>query len=294
MSWFILAAALGANTVIVFLLFRRLRSDLSRQVTAIRVEIHRDRVIRQLTRPNGIGRVGTEDEAPEAALAVGDGDEPPVFAEQPIRRKKHLAVYRGGALAAAALALIGGVQDTWRTHRNQVVGGLAGITVTATTVTLLTLSPWDSGTNREPPSSAPTAGPTFTPLPPDSPDPQSPGSSAPSANPSHTADSGREIGASSASSEPVPASSPQDIGSLVPIGDEPLTPSATGSPTPGGSEPPPADPEPEDPAPPTTPPPAEPPAEEPENPPASGLCIGLILRPVADIQVCLLQGGADT
>ncbi|MEV4033464.1 hypothetical protein [Streptomyces umbrinus] len=222
---------------------------------------------------------------------MGDGDVPPVFAEQPIRRKKHLAVYRGGALAAAALALIGGVHDTWRMHRSQVVGGLAGITVTATTVTLLTITPWDPGTNRQPPSSAPKVGPTAVVPLPGSPGPQRPGSQAPSASPSPAAIVPEPSG-SPTWSEPVPVSRPQDIGSRVPIGDGAGASSPTGSPAPGASESLPSDPESENPASPTIPAPPEPPAEEPESPSASGLCISLILRPVADIQVCLLQGGA--
>lgn len=282
MTWIILAAWLGANILVVTLLFRRLRGDLNRQLRDIRAEHNSETILRAL-------KDAPEERQQAAQAANGEVYEPPT-GPSPVRRKKHLGLYIGGGLAALGVTVSHVAREAWQSHRAQLVASVIGATAAAsTTVTLLTLTPWQDSTDNHPPSSAPTAVPTVT-LPPGYTQPP-PSGTTPSATPSPTA-SGPEP---STSPTPSASASPTATPSLVPVLDEPkptVTPSPSEETPPPGSEPPPTTPEPE-PTPPAEPPPAEPPAEEPANPPAtSALCAGLAVTPLFSIEACLLGGGA--
>lgn len=277
MIFFILAAALGANTVIVLLLFRRLRQDLaqslSRQVTAIRVEITRDRVIRQLTDTQG--RAGGEQEPTEAvALAIGaeSEPEPPPPQPQPVRRKGHLGLYIGGALALAATALARAAREGLRIHRRQsALGILAAAAATTTTVTVLTITPWVDGSDIDPPPAVPSVALTAFP----GHRQTAPGSSATGPSPGST------IG-------PRRTGSPSSDQSLLAAVDVPLT-AVDDSAGPSAS-PPASTTAVESPTQAVTAAPTENPTEPSSSPTSSTACTGLSLA-VLDVQACLLGGG---
>ncbi|WP_262059742.1 hypothetical protein [Streptomyces sp. STR69] len=277
MIFFILAAALGANTVIVLLLFRRLRQDLaqslSRQVTAIRVEITRDRVIRQLTDTQG--RAGGEQEPTEAiALAIGAESEPeaPPPQLQPIRRKGHLGLYIGGAMAMVVTALARAAREALRIHRRQsALGILAAAAATTTTVTVLTLTPWVDGSDIDPPPAVPSVALTAFP----DPGHTAPGSST--TNPSLASTIGpRRTGGPSSDQSLLAAVG----GRLTPVDD-----SAAPSPTPSAGTTPV-----ESPTQAVTAAPTENPTQSSSSPTSSTACTGLSVA-VLDVQACLLGGG---
>ncbi|SMF86040.1 hypothetical protein, partial [Streptomyces sp. Amel2xC10] len=112
MTWVIVAGALGVTIITGGLFLRRLLGELKamrhqiaeqgRQITGIDRQVRRQRahvtVLRQLLEDDG------ENGPPPQAIAV-NGDKPPAPADaggEPVRRKKHLGLYLGGAIAALA------------------------------------------------------------------------------------------------------------------------------------------------------------------------------------------------
>ncbi|CAL9347853.1 hypothetical protein SUDANB1_00400 [Streptomyces sp. enrichment culture] len=288
MIWIILAAGLGANFIIVMLLFRRLRGNLNRQLRDMRAEHNSELILRALR------------EAPQRQQAVqaanGTGEVAPELplGPQPVRRKRHLGLFIGGAVAAMVAVLSQGLRAAWDTRRGQVVGTAIGVaTVAATTIILLAYSPWEDG-GSGPPSSAPTAAPTVTSSPGHTQPPSSGSSPSPSPFPSVSSDSTTasapaptaagqwqetvaQTPQSSASSSRAEASPPLPPASPPAGSGTPTKPAPT--PTP---EPPPAEPSPGSPSP-------EPPPSAPSR--SSALCLALVAAGLVDITVCL--GGGD-
>lgn len=126
---FILAGALGAIALIVYLLFRWLRK-LSWQLTQLRVERDCEAILREI----GIGGSRPVTTAPSA---------------QPVRRKRHLALYRGG-MSAAFVRL----KDTSRRHRPALVASGAATAIAVCGAGLLLASSLTA------PPGTPTAPPT--------------------------------------------------------------------------------------------------------------------------------------
>lgn len=132
---FILAGALGAIALIVYLLFRWLRR-LSWQLTQLRVERDCEQILRQI----GIGGSRPVTTAPSV---------------QPVRRKRHLALYLGG-MSAALVRL----SDASRQHRPALVASGAATAVAVCGAGLLLASSLTT------PPGTPTAPPTSIPSPP--------------------------------------------------------------------------------------------------------------------------------
>lgn len=283
MSWIVLAAGLGANCIVLALLFRRLRADLNRQLRDVRAERNSEWILHALQ----ASPEPTEQQAMQAAN--GSGLEPePRSGPQPVRRKKHLGLYIGGGLAALGVTLVQVAREAWQSHRGQLVAAAAATAAAATaTVLLLAYAPWRDDDGRRPPSSAPTAGPapSYTQPPPSAPTPSAspspPGSASQPSESARPTPDGPTPGSPTATAPPVP----------TPDGPEPTaTPSQPEETQPPGSNPPPARPEPE-PTPPAEPPPGSPPAEEPTSTPVpSAPCAGLAVR-VLIIEACLPLGG---
>lgn len=286
----ILAAALGAIfSIVVVLLFRRINAiarhtaevgETVRQLTETDVELYRE-LLRLRRTMNGGPTTGRETRS--AAVAGGDlpSDPPSIPSQQPTRRKRHLALY---ILSSAALALASLIREAFRAYRGRVVGVLAGAAATASTVTVLTVTPWQ-GDVSHPPSSAPTAASTIH-----APEPGSSPSSTPA----------KPLLSPPPSVTPTPGASPTPddrlahvswVPTLIPIGNASapmgvpglpaggITPSGvpdvTTAPTvgTGGSSPAPS------------PPSSSPPA-------GTGVCAGISASPVGSADVCLpLLGG---
>lgn len=136
MTDFILAGALGAIALVVWLLFRQLRK-LSWQLTQLRVERDSDRILRDIGyQPEARSLEPTEEEI------------------EPVRRKRHLALYMGGL--AAVLAKLHQIRRT--RPRAVLAGGVAGTVAIGTAVLLVVVR---GGTT--PPSGG--LSPTLTPAP---------------------------------------------------------------------------------------------------------------------------------
>ncbi|MFF4548655.1 hypothetical protein ACFY1J_31220 [Streptomyces sp. NPDC001406] len=174
---FILAVALGVLTIVMVLLFRRISSiagrqarfdDAIRQLTDVHVELYRELTILR-RRSSGAARPDTH--LSEKPAVVG-GDHPgkePEPGDRPVRVKKHLRLYKGGAIAVV-LALPGLLREALREHRGYVVSTAIGATAAgAATATLLVITPWYADADHRPPSSAPTTAPTATVTPPPNP-----------------------------------------------------------------------------------------------------------------------------
>ncbi len=110
----ILAGALGALALIVYLLFRRLR-QLSWQLTQLRVERDCERILHEIGIRGGSRPVVNE---------------PPAV---PVRRKGHLSLYLGGGVAAALARL----RDTWHRRRATMVASGAAATIALGAAALL-------------------------------------------------------------------------------------------------------------------------------------------------------------
>ena len=174
--------AVGALGVIISitggLFLRRLLgqvAELRRQITGIDREMRAQRArvtfLRQLIFED---EGDTADGDPPLQIAVGHdaGPEPgdaygPRLpkASEPIRRKGHLALYLGGAVAAAVASAGITVRNAVRTHQAQTIATLAGTALAAATVSLAGLQPWSDDVDRRP-ASVPTAAssPSYTPL----------------------------------------------------------------------------------------------------------------------------------
>lgn len=317
MVWFIAAGVLGvAISVTGGLYLRRLLgeiTELRRQITGIDREMRAQRArvkfLRHLIDNDGRDEGATDDRPPdEAAVANGGIEHPPHAASEPgagpgpVRRKKHLGLYLGGAVAALG-TIAEAARSAIREHQGQVLGAITGAAVTATTVTVVTVQPWTTESRYKPPSSAPTADrsptlwlppPTVTP-----PQPTAPGE-PPTASPSPSPSEAEPSADTSVSPTPSGTGSPSPTAtsSVAPIGEEsppaqpePSVPSGSGPPG-GGSpsgEPDGDSPPPDDPAPPTptgSPPPAAPSSAAPAD---ALLCLGVALPPRLDADPCLLS-----
>ncbi|MET9081375.1 hypothetical protein ABZX77_05640 [Streptomyces sp. NPDC004237] len=129
MTGTILAGALGAIALIVYLLFRRLR-QLSWQLTQLRVERDSERILREI----GIVRSGSRPGVTEPL-------------EEPVRRKHHLALYLGGGLTAALMKV------RHPRHAPAIAAGTAAATIALGAATLLLIT-------QVPHSDLPAAPPT--------------------------------------------------------------------------------------------------------------------------------------
>jgi len=270
MIWIILAAGLGANLMAVALLFRRLRRDLNRQLRDMRAERNSEWILHAL-----------KEEAPErgqrAVRAVNGSGLEPVY-PPPVRRKKHLGLYIGGAVAALVVTLDEGLHEVWRSYRTQLAVAVIGAAAT-TTVTLLPVTPGRGDAVPRPPASTMTAPPADI-APPGAVGPAPPptaGGMQPIAGHGMTAPAGPTAAPSlmSIADEPAPAAKPSHL--------EPTTPLISASPlaTPALPEQP-------------------PPTEEQPSPDATadlsptsatGLCVDLSAVPILSAEACLAGGG---
>lgn len=287
MSWIVLAAGLGANFIAVALLFRRLRRDLGRQLRDMRAERNSELILHAL-------RAVPEQQAVQAANGTGE-PELPSLGPQPVRRKRHLGLFIGGAVAALVAALGPGLRAAWDTRRGQVVGTAVGVAaVAATTVFLLAYEPWEGG-GSGPPSSAPTAAPPWV----GPPDPTQP----PPSERAPTSRTPAPSGAPDSTTPTTPTPKPTELRSTA-TEEQPESAAAQPQPSASSSEsepspPPPGSGTPADPAPTVTPepPPAEPqPGTPPPRPPAGAPvapvpCLSLAVAWLVDVGVCLGGGG---
>jgi len=156
----IFASALGVIIITEGLFLRRLLGDIAelrRQITGI------DRQMRaQRAHVTALRHLLTEpdDELPRRAVAVSGGPAPsPPPRPGPVRRKKHLGLHLGGALAIAATAGTA-AREALAMHRSHLVSAIAGTAVTGTAVTALAITPWISTADHiGPQPSAPAAPP---------------------------------------------------------------------------------------------------------------------------------------
>lgn len=280
MAMVIFASALGVIIITEGLFLRRLLGDIAelrRQITGI------DRQMRaQRAHVTALRHLLTEpdDELPREAVAVSGGSShlPPPRPE-PVRRKKHLGLHLGGALALAAAAGAA-VREALTMHRGHLAGAMTGVAVTGTAVTALTITPWVSTAEHiGPQPSAPAAPPGQ--LQRWLPEPHPPHSgttpaTVPTASlPPPAGSAAPGVGSSSPAAEGVGASTPAE--------EAPVGPDAT--PDPGGSvagdpglveaSAPPESPSPEQPSesPPPTPEGEPPPCLTVAAPPDEGTCL---------------------
>lgn len=173
MTSVIVVGALGVITITGGLFLRRLLgqlAELRRQITGI------DRQMRaQRAHVTCLRQLITEDEdadhanGPQAEIAVangglevsGDSATLPPPGQEPIRRKRHLGLYIGGAVSAAA-TIATAARGALRAHRNQFIGTLTAAAVPAATVTMFVAQPWSDGADQQPPPSSSTAIPSAT------------------------------------------------------------------------------------------------------------------------------------
>jgi len=285
----ILAAGLGLQFIVVVLLFRRLRRNLSRQLRDMRAERNSEKILRALQ------EAPVQHPAMQAANWFGPNPEP-VGDPQPVRRKKHLGLYLGGGLAAMSVTVSQVMRETWKSHPVQLVGAVAGAAAAAATVAaLLTYTPWRD--DSRPPSSAPTAAPSINPPPEDlqppsirpSETPSRSPSVSPSASPPGTVPDSPALNPSGPASTAGPSGS--TIGGQESAEPGPRPPSstppegATAGPGPSGDDTPPP-PGTTPPLPPPVPPAVPVPTQSPDGP-----CVGVTAVAVAGVVACLLGGG---
>lgn len=287
MIWIVLAAGLGvANFIAVVLLFRRLRRDLNRQLRDMRAERNSELILHAL-------QAVPDQQAVQAANGTGEPELPPL-GPQPVRRKKHLGLFIGGAVAAMVTALGAGLRAAWDTRRGQVVGTAVGVAaVAATTVFLLAYEPWEDG-GSGPPSSAPTASPPWVgPPDPTQPPPSERAPTSPAPAPSGSRDSTTPTTPTPKPTEPRSTTTEEQPESGTPA---PQPSASSSEPEP---PPPPGNGTPADPTPTVTPepPPAEPqPGTPPPRAPAGAPvarvpCLSLAVAWLAEVGVCLGGGG---
>lgn len=311
MVWVIVAGVLGAISVTGGLFLRRLLgeiTELRRQITGIDREMRAQRARVKFLRhllDNDRENKGDEDDRPpdEAAVANGGIEQPPHAAGEPevgpapVRRKKHLGLYLGGAVAALA-SISEAARITVREHQGQLIGTVTGAAVTAATVTIVTVQPWTTESSNGPPSFAPTVSspPTYQP-PPGTYPPPFPGT-PPGPSPSPSPSEAQPSASPSASPSESISSSPPPTSSVVPVDNESPPPESSPTP-PGGGDPgdtgtPPASSGPSPSPPPRPPGTPEPPPPTAADPPpaeasADALCLGVTLPPQLDVDACLLS-----
>ncbi|MGW6292422.1 hypothetical protein [Streptomyces sp. NPDC055058] len=301
MTAVIVAGALGVIVITGGLFLRRLLGELKalrgqltelrRQITGIEGQLRRQRAhvnfLRQLLADNGDTN-DTDSGLPPQAAAV-NGHEPPPTGPAPVRRKRHLGLYIGGAAAALA-AFSGVVGDLARQHRGQVVGALAGSAVTAATVSLVVIQPWSTDTGYEgyeAPPIAPTVSIPPAPMPPLTRPPGPPPEPSPTTSPPTSDPPG-----SPSPSAPRPSDSapPTPAVTTVPVGNTlspPDPPSGTAEPS--GA----ADAAPSRPAPGASDgTPSRPPTSTPSVAPSTtpGVCVDVAVPPLLNAGTCLLSG----
>jgi hypothetical protein len=297
MTVVIVAGVLGVITICGGLFLRRLLgeiTELRRQITRVdrqmRAQRARESFLRQLLIEGDEEEDGDDGPPPrQKAVANGDGymagPQHPAGA-QPVRRKRHLGLYIGGAAAAIA-SLSVAAREAVRAHSGRFTAAVTGATVTAATITLVTVQPWTQGVDQGPPSSAPTVLPTLylppTYAPPPATTPRPPRSRAPSASP----------GEPSPSSSPTPplSPSPSTTVTLIPTNDSTLSTLGTGpASVPTASPPADSGPLPDVGSASSAVQPAQPPLAPPESPASPGLCAGVSADPLLHTDVCLLDG----
>lgn len=171
MAYVIVAGVLGVIGLICGGLFlRRLLgeiTELRRQITRVdrqmRAQRARESFLRQLLLEGDEEHDG-DDGPPMRQAAVANGEdfmaEPrPPTADRPVRRKRHLGLYIGGAAAALA-TFSAAAREAVMAHRNRFTAAVTSAGLTAASVTLVTVPPWSSDADHGPPSSAPTVRPT--------------------------------------------------------------------------------------------------------------------------------------
>jgi len=184
MVFVIVAGALGVSIITGGLFLRRLLgeiAELRRQITGIDRQMRAQRAhvtfLRQLLTEDDAG-----DGPPSEAAVVNGNADPPNFAyslpgPEPVRRKRHLGLYLGGAVAA--IATVSSVaRDALHGHRVQIISALVGAAATATTVTVVSVQPWTDNRSDWPTSAPAVSAPS--PRPPTSPPPPPPSGGPPS------------------------------------------------------------------------------------------------------------------
>lgn len=321
MTWLFVAGALGAIIITGGLFLRRLLGELAalrsqlteqrRQITGIDRQLRAQRarvdILRQLIADEGDPDHGDGSHPPQAAVVNGIDPAPSAEPDgpEPVRRKRHLGLYIGGAAAALA-AISGAAREAARGHRMQIVGAVTGAAVTAATVTIVTVQPFTHDTGYEPPHAEPpaTAPPTYVPpgprrptRPPGSPPPISstPSPSASPAGPSvspspSTAAPSRPERAPSIPALPIaPAGDQAPAGGTAPAAPDGRAPDDTSG---EADDPPPASstgPSPDPTQPPTEPPAKPPPVAEQPADSDSGLCVDVSVPPLVDADACVLR-----
>ncbi|MGW0993465.1 hypothetical protein ACWD5V_09175 [Streptomyces sp. NPDC002523] len=192
MTVVIVAGVLGVITICGGLFLRRLFGELAelrRQITWV------DRQMRaQRARVTFLRQLITEDDeiedrdgdGPPQQAAVANGHDPelsPTIAVLPtrlgpVRHRRHLRLYSGGAVTAALVTIGTAAREASRQHRSHVAAAVTGTLVTTAAVTLVTVQPWAADADQQTPPSAPPAvsSPAYAPQ-------SAPGRTAPPASP---------------------------------------------------------------------------------------------------------------
>ncbi|MFJ8348907.1 hypothetical protein ACIQ9J_21615 [Streptomyces sp. NPDC094153] len=276
---------------------RRQISEIDRQMRAQRAHMT---ILRQLLADEG------SDGEPPSQPAVVNGHDTSTLPEpyqpmglQPVRRKRHLWLYLGGAAAALTAAGTATI-ELGRAQRAQFLGTMvAAAAVTAATVTFA-VQPWTADSADEPPAAAPTAStpPTDTPLSSYLPTPPAVAPPAPSQSP-QTALAEPSDGPSASADTDSLTPGPDPAVTVQPVDDE--VPADEAVPPPGGGQAEEADTAAPAPPPAGIPSPAASDEHRPEVPPSppppSGmdsarpeLCLRLKVPALTSTGTCLLNG----
>lgn len=165
MIWIILATGFGAaNFIAIALLFRRVRIN-TRQLSDMRAERNSEWILHALQ--------GAPEAQERPARVAGGGSHTLPLHPRPVRQKRHLGLYRGGGiLAAATLTLSALIRCICQQHRAHLVSTALGTgALAATTITVMTVAPWQQNVETVPPSSVPAV---TVPAPPDASDQAAP------------------------------------------------------------------------------------------------------------------------
>ena len=210
MIWIILATGFGAaNFIVIALLFRRVRLN-TRQLRDMRAERNSEWILHALQ--------GVPDERVQPARVAVSGGHTPPLTPRPDRRKKHLGLYRGGAIAAVPVVLGAAFRCAREAHTSHIASVTIGTTAAAATaVTAMTVVPWQQDIDAARPATPATASATRTP------------DSAPPASTAAPAEPGRTPAVTSASPTTIPSASPDAASAARPTTAQP-SPDTTGGP----------------------------------------------------------------